>query len=195
MTGFLKAYARALDVLGAVEKAFGQPLAAVEERWKKWMVGRGEVDDQIKRDEVFEVVMNAFASVADPHTNYFSPVNTEENRIQMSLSYEGIGASVNMEDGLLTVVSPLVGSPAEAAGLRSGDKILAIDGVRVRADGLTARLAQYRPGDKVALLVARRDRVMTLDVTLGNTPSAQWQLEVAPNATPEQRARFAAWLK
>jgi len=39
--------------------------------------------------------MNAFAQVFDPHSNYFSPRNSEEYRIQMSLSYEGIGASLH----------------------------------------------------------------------------------------------------
>ena len=58
-------------------------------------------------------------------------------------------------------------TPAIAAGLNVDDEILAIDDVRVRADGLTARLEQYRPGDKVAVLVARRDRLTRLDVDAG----------------------------
>ena len=55
-------------------------------------------------------------------------------------------------------------------GLNVDDEILAIDDVRVRADGLAARLEQYKAGDKVQLLVARRDRLTRLDVTLGSDP-------------------------
>ena len=62
------------------------------------------------------------------------------------------------------------GTPAIDAGLNVDDEILAIDDVRVRADGLAARLEQYKPGDKVSLLVARRDRLTRLDVTLGAEP-------------------------
>ena len=70
------------------------------------------------------------------------------------------------------------------------DEIIAIDDVRVRADGLAARLAQYRPGDKISMLVARRDRLTKIDVTLGADPGRPWRLESAPNATDEQKARF-----
>jgi carboxyl-terminal processing protease len=83
--------------------------------------------DQIKRDEVFEALMNAYAAVSDPHTNYFSPINTEENRIQMSLSYEGIGASLLLQDDYVTISSLLPGGPAAAAGtLQVNDRILAV---------------------------------------------------------------------
>ena len=59
------------------------------------------------------------------------------------------------------------GTPGIDAGLNVDDEILAIDDVRVRADGLAARLDQYKPGDKMSVLVARRDRLMKIDVTLG----------------------------
>jgi predicted metalloprotease with PDZ domain len=106
-----------------------------------------------------------------------------------------LGALTKIDAGRLVVSGVRRGTPAIAAGINVDDEILAIDGVRVRADGLTARLAQYRPGDKIQVMVARRDRVMTLGVTLGDTPSTQWQLEVAPNITTEQRARLVNWLK
>ena len=59
------------------------------------------------------------------------------------------------------------------------DEIHAIDGVRVRADGLAARLEQFRPGDRVQMLVARRDRLTPLEVTLGVDPGRPWQLSSA----------------
>jgi predicted metalloprotease with PDZ domain len=55
---------------------------------------------------------------------------------------------------------------------------------------LAPRLAQYRPGDKVTFTVARRDRLMKIDVTLGADPGRPWRLERSPNATDEQKARF-----
>ena len=86
------------------------------------------------------------------------------------------------------------GTPAIDAGLNVDDEILAIDDVRVRADGLAARLDQYKPGDKVTLLVARREKLTRIDVTLGAEPGRAWRLEVSPTATAEQKARLTAWM-
>jgi predicted metalloprotease with PDZ domain len=85
-------------------------------------------------------------------------------------------------------------TPAHGAGVNVDDEILAIDDVRVRADGLNARLEQYRPGDRIALLVARRDRLLRLDVTLAAEPARSWRLEPLPNATDEQKQRLTAWI-
>jgi predicted metalloprotease with PDZ domain len=78
--------------------------------------------------------------------------------------------------------------------LNADDEILAIDGVRVRVDGLTARLEQFRPGDRVQMLVARRDRLTPLEVTLGVDPGRPWQLELRPDATAEQKANVVKLL-
>ena len=55
-----------------------------------------------------------------------------------------------------------------------------MNGFRVRADQLTARLDQYQPGDEVALLVARRDELLTIETAFGAEPPRQWRLEVRP---------------
>lgn len=104
-----------------------------------------------------------------------------------------IGGGTRNDNGRLIITSVRRGTPGLDAGLNVDDEIIAIDGVRVRAaDGLAARLAQYRPGDRVSMLVARRDRLMTIDVTLGADPGRPWRLELAPDATNEQKARFEA---
>jgi len=86
------------------------------------------------------------------------------------------------------------GTPAHEAGLNVDDEILAIDDLRVRADGLVARMDQYKVGDRIRLLVARRDRLVTLDVTLAAEPGRPWRLQPAPDQTAEQKARLEAWL-
>ncbi|HYP78820.1 MAG TPA: S41 family peptidase, partial [Steroidobacteraceae bacterium] len=72
--------------------------------------------EQVTADEVFENLMNAYARSFDPHSNYFSARNSEEYRIQMSLSYEGIGATLQSEDDYASVVNLLPGGPAAVAG-------------------------------------------------------------------------------
>ena len=105
-----------------------------------------------------------------------------------------LGATTRNDGGRLVVSQVRRETPALAAGLNVDDEIIAIDDVRVRADGLTGRLDQYRPGDKVTLLVARRDRLVRFDVTLGAEPGRAWRLEPLPNATDEQKKRLAAWI-
>jgi hypothetical protein len=55
-------------------------------------------------------------------------------------------------------------------------------------------MEQYVAGDRVSMLVARRERLIRLDVVLGAEPLKSWQLEPDPAATPEQRARLDFWL-
>ncbi|MEO6080328.1 MAG: carboxy terminal-processing peptidase [Steroidobacteraceae bacterium] len=71
--------------------------------------------EQVTADEVFENLMNAYARSYDPHSNYFSARNSEEYRIQMSLSYEGIGATLAPDDDYASIVNLLPGGPAAVA--------------------------------------------------------------------------------
>jgi len=86
------------------------------------------------------------------------------------------------------------GTPALEAGLNVDDEVLALDDVRVRPEGLAARLELYKPGDKVSLLVARRDKIIRLDATLGADPGRPWRLELVPNPSDSQKQHLAAWL-
>ena len=91
--------------------------------------------NQISAEDVFESLMNSYTQVYDPHSNYFSPRSSDEYRIQMSLSYEGIGASLLLTDDYVTISSLLAGGPAAVAGalkpndpgtLKTNDRILAV---------------------------------------------------------------------
>jgi carboxyl-terminal processing protease len=76
--------------------------------------------DQVSGDDVFENLMNAYARTFDPHSSYFSPRSSEEYRIQMSLNYEGIGASLQLVDDYVTIMNLIEGGPAAAASPPSG---------------------------------------------------------------------------
>src|ERR1700721_2464068 len=86
--------------------------------------------DQSKPDDVFEAFMNAFVLSLDPHSNYFSARNSEEYNIQMSLSYEGIGASLQLTDDCGTVIDVPPGGPAAPSGppakIAANDRITAV---------------------------------------------------------------------
>ncbi len=72
--------------------------------------------------------MTAFAREIDPHTNYLSPRNTEQFNTEMSLSLEGIGAVLQMDDDFATVINSMVagGPAAKSKAISVGDKIVGV---------------------------------------------------------------------
>ena len=86
-------------------------------------------------------------------------------------------------------------SPAHQAGLNVDDEIVAIDEIRVRADRFEGRLNQYSARDRVSMLVARREQLMRLDVTLGTVPPRNWRLEIDPAASPAAVETRTRWMQ
>jgi carboxyl-terminal processing protease len=106
--------------------------------------------EQVTTDDVFEIFMNAFAHVFDPHSSYFSPRNSEEYRIQMSLSYEGIGASLQSLDDYVTIMEILPGGSAQQSGeLKATDRIIAVGQGK---SGEMVDVVGWRLDDVVALI-------------------------------------------
>jgi predicted metalloprotease with PDZ domain len=106
-----------------------------------------------------------------------------------------LGATTRNDGGRLVVTQILRGTPGYEAGVNVDDEILAIDEYRVRADRLANRLEQYKPGDRVTFLVARREQLMRLPVTLGTEPSQRWRIEINPGADENQKRRLNSWLQ
>ncbi len=128
--------------------------------------------DQIKSDDVFETFMNAFAHTLDPHSSYLSPRNSEEYRIQMSLSYFGIGASLQIEDDYVMVINIIPGGPAAIDGiLQPKDRITA---VAQGEDGEMVDVIGWRLDDVVQLIRGPADTVVRLQIMpAGALPGAQ----------------------
>ena len=105
-----------------------------------------------------------------------------------------LGVETRTSEGRLLVGSIERGTPAYGSGLDVGDELLALDELRVRAEGLEPLLALYRPGQRVVLTVARLGETKRIEVTLGAQPAEWAELRVRPDATPEQRAHLAALL-
>ena len=105
-----------------------------------------------------------------------------------------IGAETRIDGGRLIVTKVPRETPAWQAGLTAEDEIIAIDDLRVKADGMNARLENYRAGDRISVLIARRDQLKRVEVTLGSGPNT-WVLEMRVDASPEQLRNMASWLR
>ena len=121
--------------------------------------------EQITTDDVFELFMNAFAHVFDPHSSYFSPRNSEEYRIQMSLSYEGIGASLQMIDDYVTIMEIIPGGSAQQSGeLKATDRIVAVGQDK---SGEMVDVVGWRLDDVVALIRGPQGSFVRLQIQPG----------------------------
>ena len=93
-----------------------EPWEKIQEILTKRYKGSLRRLDQVNNDDVFERFMNTFAHAVDPHSSYLSPRNSEEYRIQMSLSYVGIGASLQTDEDFVRIVAIILGGPADFDG-------------------------------------------------------------------------------
>ena len=124
--------------------------------------------DQVNNDDVFERFMNAFAHALDPHSSYLSPRNSEEYRIQMSLSYYGIGASLQTEDDFVKIVGIIPGGPAAIDGkLQPNDRIT---GVAQGLEGEIEDVIGWRLDDVVDLIRGPAESVVRLEIIPANAP-------------------------
>jgi carboxyl-terminal processing protease len=121
--------------------------------------------DQVTSEDVFENLMNAYARAFDPHSSYFSPRSSEEYRIQMSLNYDGIGASLQVVDDYVTIMNVIEGGPAAVAGtLKTNDRIT---GVAQGHDGSVTDVIGWRLDDVVQLIRGKAGTGVRLQILPG----------------------------
>lgn len=112
--------------------------------------------------DVFQAYLSTVASSVDPHTSYFSPRDSENFNMGLSLSLQGIGAQLTTEDEYTKVVELIKGGPAErAAELQEGDKII---GIGQGIDGEIKDVVGMRLDDVVAQIRGEKDTVVKLSV-------------------------------
>ncbi|HEU4510923.1 MAG TPA: PDZ domain-containing protein [Pyrinomonadaceae bacterium] len=104
------------------------------------------------------------------------------------------GADVAQEDDRLIVRRVYAGSPAYEQGLNADDQIVALDNMRVTRDFFNARIAEKKPGDRIALSIFRFDDLSTLLITLGGRREGTYRLVPLPNATDAQKRIYRQWL-
>ncbi len=117
-------------------------------------------------DKLYGAIGGLLASLGDPYTVFFPPVENELFETEIRGNFEGVGMEVLSQDGAVTIIAPLKGSPAERAGLQAGDKIIGIDETST-ANFTTEEAVQLIRGPKgtsVALTVVRTGAAEPLEV-------------------------------
>jgi len=143
--------------------------------WKAWnildekYVPTGSSTDNITdQDKVWGAIAGLASSLGDPHTMFFPPEESKSFSEEISGNFSGIGAELSSKDGNIVVVSPLKGSPAEKAGLKPEDIIVAIDGKNSIGMSVDEAISKIRGeiGTIVTLSVSREKEKDILDIKI-----------------------------
>jgi len=127
-----------------------------------------EYVDPVDDHQLLQAAIRGMVSSLDPYSAYLDVDEYEDIKISSSGQYSGVGIEVSMEDGQVVVVTPFEGSPAEQAGIRSGDVIATIDGVAVNTTTLSDTIERMRgkEGTSVKIGILREGSTEPLQFTL-----------------------------
>src|SRR6185437_8817068 len=117
---------------------------------------RHDYVDRISDQKLMDAAVRGMVSALDPHSAYLDSEQFEETRLSTMGSYPGVGIEVSADGSAVKIVSAIQGSPADRAGLRAGDEIVAIDGKGVGSD-VNGAIAHMRgvTGSTVSLTIRR----------------------------------------
>src|SRR3712207_245043 len=148
------------------------------DRVREDYVDREAVDSKKQAYGAIEGMLNKLGD--ERHTRFLTAEEREQNRESLSGTYAGIGVSLESEDEEIVVVSSVEGSPADEAGVESGDVVVAVDGENVREEDLSEVVEKIKgpEGTDVELTVLRGDeeRVFDLERAEIEAPVASWVL-------------------
>lgn len=115
--------------------------------------------DEHSPDEIYRMAVDGFLQeLGDPHTTFMTAADFERLQIQTTGEYAGLGIQIAERDGWITILAPLPGTPADRAGLRSGDRIVEVEGETTEGWSADDAVAVLRggPGEPVTISIGRR---------------------------------------
>jgi carboxyl-terminal processing protease len=122
---------------------------------------------KVDEKKLIEAAIEGMLSSLDPHSGYLPPAGFDDMQESTRGEYGGLGIEITSEDGVVKIVSPMDGTPADRAGLKPGDFITAVNGQSILGLPVGEAVKQMRgkPGEKVVLSIAR-EKSDPFDVTL-----------------------------
>lgn len=129
---------------------------------------QSEYVDETKPKDLIYSAIDGLVGGLDRHSQFLKPDEYEEMRVETRGQFGGLGVEIGIKEGLLTIVAPLDDTPAAAAGIKPGDRIVKIDGQFTRGISLHEAVQKLRgrPGTKVTLTILREPEDQLFDVVL-----------------------------
>lgn len=144
---------------------------------------RANYVDDVTDSKLIESAISGMLTSLDPHSAYLSPKSFEEMKESTKGEFGGLGIEVTMEGGLVKVVAPIEGTPADRAGIQAGDLITQIDGQDVQGLSLNEAVEKMRGavGSKIVIKVFRESEKKSFDVTIVRDKirirSVRWEMK------------------
>ncbi len=144
------------------------PLEELQQLAAVFGIVKSDYVEPVDEKKLINDAISGMVSGLDPHSQFFDKKSFKEFRESTSGKFVGVGIEIGMEDGLVKIVSPIEGSPAFRAGLKSGDLIAKIDDSAVRGLTLDQAVKKMRgePATKVTLSIFRKSESRTFPVTI-----------------------------
>ena len=129
---------------------------------------RSQYVEEVEEAELIEAAINGMLTSLDPHSSYMSPKAAADMRVQTRGEFGGLGIEVTQQDGFVKVVSPIDGTPADAAGIEAGDFITHVDGETVLGLTLNQAVEMMRGpvGSEIIITVVREGEDEPFDVSI-----------------------------
>ncbi len=124
--------------------------------------------EEMSSKDLIDNAIQGMIKILDPHTSYFEPKQYEELKIHTEGKFGGLGIQISIRDKVLTVMTPISGTPASRAGIQSGDQIIKIDGKPTAGFTIDKAVEKLRgePGSKVTITIRRKGEINDIDYTI-----------------------------
>lgn len=144
------------------------PLEELQQLSAVFSMIKSDYVEPVDEKKLITDAISGMVASLDPHSQYFDKKSFKEFREGTTGRFVGVGIEITMEEGLVKVVSPIEGSPAFRAGLKSGDLITKVDDTAVKGLSLNDAVKRMRgePNTRVVLTIFRKDESRTFPVTI-----------------------------
>ena len=144
------------------------PLEELQQLAAVFSMIKSDYVEPVDEKKLITDAISGMVSSLDPHSQYFDKKTYKEFREGTTGKFVGVGIEITMEDGLVKVVSPIEGSPADRAGMKTNDLLTKIDDTAVKGLTLNEAVSRMRgePNTKVLLTIFRKDESRSFPVTI-----------------------------
>lgn len=124
--------------------------------------------EEMSSKDLVDNAIQGMLRILDPHTSYFEPKQYEELKIHTEGKFGGLGIQISIRDKVLTVMTPISGTPASRAGIQSGDQIIKIDNKSTAGITIDKAVEKLRgePGSKVGITIRRKGELNDIDYNI-----------------------------
>ena len=124
--------------------------------------------EEMSSKDLVDNAIKGMMKILDPHTTYFEAKQYEELKIHTEGKFGGLGIQISIRDKVLTVMTPIAGTPASRAGVQSGDQIIKIDGKSTAGITIDNAVGKLRgePGTKVSITIRRKGEPKDIDFSI-----------------------------